>query len=143
MMAEKGESVLMAGEEKELDRVFRRLCNFAVKAKKLKVLNPKQKRLQKIVNHKKRPDAVKIMDADGNEMDEAAIDEDFDKLSADIRKIEGEIRKIDEKPEKVTLDDLNAALRSLGVKKKKVRGTAIRREGGAKEHGGRSANRCV
>lgn len=117
-MTEK-EGPLLAGEEKELERVFLRLTNFGAKAKLLRKLEPIKKRVAKITSHRSRPDTVKVLDPDGKMMSEEQIEKLDKQLRRHMHTIEKELEAVDNRPKKIHIADLNAALRSLGVKKKK------------------------
>lgn len=114
------DTALLAGENRELERVFKRLCNFAAKSKQMKILTPKQKRITKIQLHKKRPDAVKIVNAEGNVMSEEDIDRELERLQKDVEEIQANVDRLNEiNDKKIKLQDLNAALKRLGMKMKK------------------------
>lgn len=106
-------------EEKELLRVFKRLCNFGAKVRLLKSLEPVKKRIERIQSHKERPDTIKVLGKDGKIMSGDAIDEEFDFMKRERLRIESEIGKVDEKKPLIHLADLAAAMRQLGVRKKK------------------------
>lgn len=120
------ESPLLAGELKELRRVFDHLCFFMPKNNLRKRLNPIVERKQKIITHRKNPDAVKIFSEAGAVMSEAEIDEEFDRLLAEIEKLEEQIAEFDQRPERrIRPQDLNEALRHLGKRctKKEIEDT--------------------
>eukprot|EP00941_MAST-03F_sp_MAST-3F-sp1_P005414 g5414.t1 len=109
----------IGSEMKELERVFKRLCNFAVKQKKRDNMQPSIDFLEKVQNHRKRPEVVKVLNDLGQEMSKEEMNTKYDKLLIEVRKMEEEIDAITERSDTISAKDLNSALRLLNVKKKK------------------------
>lgn len=126
-----------ANDVRELQRVFDFLCDFTAKQRIRHVMQPKQERLGKIQMYKKNPDAVKIVDEYGQELPEAVIDAELQRLDTEIRQMEGQIAAIDAKPQeekKIQHKDLMNALLHLGKQTDKVRRRArppVHRSAGA------------
>ena len=112
---------LLAGEEKELERVFSRLCNFAAKGKLLKKHSVVLQRLAKIRSHKQRPETMKVLDSEGGMMTDEQIDTEHSNLKRHDASISNELQGVNARSKLIHLADMNAALRNLGVKKKKAR----------------------
>eukprot|EP00938_MAST-03A_sp_MAST-3A-sp1_P003876 g3876.t1 len=105
---------ILPTEEKELLRVFKRLANFAAKAKLLNSLVPLNKRIQRIRDHKKRPDTIKVLDKEGKTMNGSAIDEEFQVLKKQKSDTEREIQLVDSRKPLIHADDLSCAMKELG-----------------------------
>eukprot|EP00501_MAST-03F_sp_TOSAG23-6_P001337 GSMAST32.ASY1.ANO1.1386.1 assembled CDS len=107
-------------EQKELERVFTRLCNFAEKERKHVELKPKLQWLEKIQSYRKRPNVLKIHDDNGKEMSDADLDSKYDQLQYEVATIKSGIEKIIASSDaKVKVSDINEALKTLGVTKKR------------------------
>lgn len=117
-----------ANDIRELQRVFDYICEFTAKNKIRQVMQPKEDRRSKILMYKKNPDAVKIVDEYGQELPEAVIDAELQRLDADIAHLQAQIDHIDNKPleeKKIQHKDLMNALLHLGKQTDKA-GTAER-----------------
>jgi len=110
---------ILPTEEKELLRVFKRLSNFGAKAKLLSSLVPVDKRIQRIKDHKQRPDTIKVLDKEGKTMSGVAIDEEFESLKKTKSETERKIQEVDSRKPLIHLDDLICALRGLGASLKR------------------------
>lgn len=115
------ETPLLAGEMKELRRVYDYLCFFLPKNNLRKKLAPKVDRRNKITTHRKNPDAVKLYDENGSPMTEEEIDSEHDRLCKDIEELEEQIAAYDQREErKVRPQDLHEAIKALGKRCTKV-----------------------
>jgi hypothetical protein len=122
MMMEHEETKGMTGsEEKELRRVFDYVSNYLPKRDIYADLNPRAERRAKILAHKKSPDAIKILDADGNVMTENEIEEEFQRLSSECERLQRQITDYDTNPnKKIHPPDLHEVLNALGKRASKV-----------------------
>ena len=122
MSSENEETKGMTGsEEKELRRVFDYVSNFLPKRDIYADLNPRAERKAKILAHKKSPDAIKILDADGNVMTEDEIEDEFQRLTAECDRLQRQIADYDNNPnKKIHPPDLHEVLKGLGKKATKV-----------------------
>jgi len=116
---ESRERQILPHEEKHLRRVFKRLCNYGAKAKMIDSLDAVEKRIERILSHKKRPDTIKVFGPEGTPMSGAEIDEEFEALQKQRDVVKEEILKIDSRPQLIRLEDLRETMKRLGVKKKK------------------------
>jgi Ca2+-binding EF-hand superfamily protein len=104
-----------SNEEKELKRVYDYLANYFPKSKLMKQMKPKLDRKQKILQFKKNPEAVKIVDEEGNELTMEQIDRELERLEEEIEILQEEIDEYNaEAGKKISAQDLQEALRHLG-----------------------------
>lgn len=102
-------------EEKELQRVFNVMCNYAAKSKLQTRLEPKRKRREKIVAHRKSPEAVVVLSEAREVMAEADINNEFEALKAEIAALEAETQAMEGDPtRKIKVPDLSECLKVLG-----------------------------
>jgi Ca2+-binding EF-hand superfamily protein len=77
--------------------------------------------MEKVQNHRRRPDVVKILNPQGQELSKEEIDDEYERLRGEVHKIESEISDIEQQSDnKIRVEDLNAALKKLGVTKKRA-----------------------
>lgn len=106
-------------ELEQLTRVYNRLSNFASKVKLLRKLEIIEKRLAKIALHKARPE-ISVLDSDGLSMDTVKIDTEDAEKRVQKQAIQKELEQIASRPTKISVADLNAAMRRLGEKRTKA-----------------------
>lgn len=109
-----------SNEEKELRRVYDYLAHFAPKHKLRREMQPKIARRQKILQFKKNPDAIRIVDEAGVELTPEQLESELEIINEQIMEIEAQIAEIDGDPgKKVAAIDLMEALKALGKKSTK------------------------
>ena len=110
-----------SNEEKELRRVYDYLANYYPKSRLMKELEPKESRRQKIMQYKKAPDAVKIVDETGTELSPEQIDEELDRLNAECEALQAKIEEYQNASDrKIHPADLSEAILRLGKRCSKV-----------------------
>ena len=110
-----------SNEEKELRRVYDHLANFSPKYKLRKRMQPLLDRKQKIMQFKRNPDAIRIVDEAGVELTPEQLDKELEHIEGEIDTLRVQIDEIDADPtKKIHCVDLMDALHSLGKDSTKV-----------------------
>lgn len=108
-------------EEKELRRVYDYLANFSPKYKLRKRMQPMQDRKYKIMQFKKNPDAIRIVDEAGVELSAEHLEAELEHINSEVDSLSAQIGEIDADPgKKINATDLMDALRALGKECTKV-----------------------
>jgi hypothetical protein len=121
---------MTANEEKELRRVYDYLANFAPKHKLRKRMQPLLDRRYKIMQYKKNPDAIRIVDESGVELSSEHLEAELAHINTEVDSLQAQVAEIDADPtKKINSTDLMDALRALGKECTKVRGgAAVKRD---------------
>lgn len=110
-----------SNEEKELRRVYDYLANYYPKSKLMKQMEPKLERKHKIMQFKKNPEAVKLVDENGAELTNDQIDAELARIEEECEILQEEIDAYNSQAaKKVSAADLQEALKHLGKKATKV-----------------------
>ncbi len=110
-----------SNEEKELRRVYDHLANFSPKYKLRKRMQPLLDRKQKIMQFKRNPDAIRIVDEAGVELTPDQLEKELEHIEGEIDTLKIQIDEIDADPtKKIHCVDLMDALHSLGKDSTKV-----------------------
>ena len=113
---------MTANEEKELRRVYDYLANFSPKYKLRKRQQPLLDRKYKILQYKKNPDAIRIVDEAGVELSAEHLEAELEHINAEVENLQNQIAEIDADPaKKINSVDLMDALRALGKECTKAR----------------------
>lgn len=113
---------MTANEEKELRRVYDYLANFSPKHKLRKRMQPLLDRRYKIMQYKKNPDAIRIVDESGVELSSEHLEAELAHINTEVDSLQAQIGEIDGDPtKKIQATDLMDALRALGKECTKVR----------------------
>lgn len=104
-------------EMKQLQRSFNFLANFVEVNEIRQKIKPKVERKRKIMDHKRNPDNVNVLNNNNEIMNEDEIDEELKQLLEEIEALEAQIDEIQSRPDrKIELKDLSEALKGLGRK---------------------------
>jgi hypothetical protein len=123
MSGEPGEEPkdVTSNEEKELRRVFDYLANFSPKYKLRRRMQPLLDRRQKIMQFKRNPDAIRIVDEAGVELTPEQLEKELEHIEAEIATLKAQVDEIDaDAAKKIHCVDLMDALHSLGKDSTKV-----------------------
>lgn len=111
-----------SNEEKELRRVYDYVANFAPKYKLRRRMQPLQDRKAKILQFKRNPDAIRIVDESGVELTSEQLDKELEHIDGELATLRAQVDEIDADPaKKIHCVDLMDALHSLGKDCTKVR----------------------
>lgn len=115
------EPLIKGPEMKQLQRSFNFMANF-VPVNEIRIkIKPKAERKRKIMDHKRNPDNVVVLNDKNEVMTEEEIDEELKQILADIEALEAQIDEIQSRPDrKIEAKDLSEVLRNLGRKCTKV-----------------------